>query len=85
MLVNNAGFGLLGGIEETSDAEARRVYKTNVFGLVLPDMRRQCSDHVINFSSIDGLTASRLRAARRGRRSEGTKQRHKVANKTNKN
>jgi NAD(P)-dependent dehydrogenase (short-subunit alcohol dehydrogenase family) len=34
VLANNAGFGLLGGVEEVSDAEARRVYDTNVFGLL---------------------------------------------------
>lgn len=64
VLVNNAGFGLLGGVEEISDAEARRVYETNVFGLlkvtraVLPHMRRQRSGHVVNFSSVGGLTGS---------------------------
>jgi NAD(P)-dependent dehydrogenase (short-subunit alcohol dehydrogenase family) len=64
VLVNNAGFGLLGGVEEISDHEARRVYETNVFGLlkvtraVLPHMRRQRSGHVINFSSVGGLTGS---------------------------
>jgi NAD(P)-dependent dehydrogenase (short-subunit alcohol dehydrogenase family) len=64
VLVNNAGFGLLGGVEEISDQEARRVYETNVFGLlkvtraVLPHMRRQRSGHVINFSSVGGLTGS---------------------------
>src|SRR5262245_53219027 len=53
VLANNAGFGLLGGVEEISDQEARRVYETNVFGLlkvtraVLPHMRRQRSGHVI--------------------------------------
>ncbi|MFE6286101.1 SDR family NAD(P)-dependent oxidoreductase [Streptomyces sp. NPDC057877] len=45
VLVNNAGRGLLGAVEEASDAEARAVYDTNVFGLlnvsraVLPVMR----------------------------------------------
>ncbi len=64
VLVNNAGFGLLGGVEEISDVEARRVYETNVFGLlkvtraVLPHMRRQRSGHVVNFSSVGGLTGS---------------------------
>jgi NAD(P)-dependent dehydrogenase (short-subunit alcohol dehydrogenase family) len=64
VLVNNAGFGLLGGVEEISDHEARRVYETNVFGLlkvtraILPHMRNQRSGHVINFSSVGGLTGS---------------------------
>ena len=64
VLANNAGFGLLGGVEEISDQEARRVYETNVFALlkvtraVLPHMRRQRSGHVINFSSVGGLTGS---------------------------
>ena len=63
-LVNNAGFGLLGSIEEITDEEAKRVFETNVFGLlkvtraVLPHMRRQHSGHVINFSSVGGLTGS---------------------------
>jgi NAD(P)-dependent dehydrogenase (short-subunit alcohol dehydrogenase family) len=64
VLVNNAGFGLLGSVEEISDPEARRVYETNVFGLlkvtrsVLPHMRPQRSGHIINFSSVGGLTGS---------------------------
>ncbi len=64
VLVNNAGFGLLAGIEEGTDEEVKRVYETNVFGLlrvtraVLPHMRRQRSGHVINFSSVGGLTGS---------------------------
>jgi NAD(P)-dependent dehydrogenase (short-subunit alcohol dehydrogenase family) len=64
VLVNNAGFGLLGSVEEISDAEVRRVYETNVFGLlkvtrsVLPHLRRQRSGHVINFSSVGGLSGS---------------------------
>ncbi|MFM0012589.1 oxidoreductase [Paraburkholderia sediminicola] len=60
VLVNNAGFGLLGAIEESSDADVRRMYDTNVFGLlnitraVLPVMRAQRAGHVINMSSIGG-------------------------------
>jgi NAD(P)-dependent dehydrogenase (short-subunit alcohol dehydrogenase family) len=61
VLINNAGHGLLGAVEEASDAEIRRVYETNVFGLirltqaVLPHLRQQHSGHVVNLSSIGGL------------------------------
>jgi NAD(P)-dependent dehydrogenase (short-subunit alcohol dehydrogenase family) len=64
VLVNNAGFGLLGAIEEASAEEVQRVFATNVFGLlavtraVLPHMRRQRSGHVVNMSSIGGYAAS---------------------------
>jgi NAD(P)-dependent dehydrogenase (short-subunit alcohol dehydrogenase family) len=60
VLLNNAGYGLLGAIEEASGAEVERVFATNVFGLlavtraVLPQMRRQRSGHVINISSLGG-------------------------------
>ena len=60
VLVNNAGFGLLGAVEEATAEEIERLYRTNVFGLlgvtraVLPHMRRQRSGHVINLSSIGG-------------------------------
>ncbi len=63
VLVNNAGFGLLAAVEESSDAEVRRIFDTNVFGLlnvtraVLPVMRKQRSGHVINTSSIVGYSA----------------------------
>ncbi|SDP72846.1 NADP-dependent 3-hydroxy acid dehydrogenase YdfG [Ralstonia sp. 25mfcol4.1] len=64
VLINNAGFGLLAAIEESSDTDVRRLYETNVFGLlgvtraVLPTMRKQRSGHVINLSSIVGYQAS---------------------------
>lgn len=60
VLVNNAGFGLLGAIEENSAEEVEAVFRTNVFGLLsvtraaLPHMRRERSGHIINISSIGG-------------------------------
>ncbi|WP_445161874.1 oxidoreductase [Mycobacterium sp. Dal123C01] len=64
VLVNNAGRGLLGAVEEASDASVRAVYDVNVFGTltmqraVLPIMRRQRSGHIINISSVAGLLGS---------------------------
>jgi short-subunit dehydrogenase len=64
VLVNNAGYGLLGSIEESSAAEVEAVYRTNVFGLlnvtraVLPIMRKQQSGHILNMSSLGGYQAS---------------------------
>jgi NAD(P)-dependent dehydrogenase (short-subunit alcohol dehydrogenase family) len=64
VLVNNAGYGLLGAIEESSAAEVEAVFRTNVFGLlnvtraVLPVMRKQGSGHIINMSSLGGYQAS---------------------------
>jgi NAD(P)-dependent dehydrogenase (short-subunit alcohol dehydrogenase family) len=63
VLLNNAGYGLLGGVEEASAPEIERLFGTNVFGLlsvtraVLPQMRRQGSGHVINISSVGGYAA----------------------------
>ncbi|ASY73330.1 short-chain dehydrogenase [Sinorhizobium fredii USDA 205] len=60
VLVNNAGYGLLGAVEEATAEEIEKLYATNVFGVlkvtraVLPYMRRQRSGHVLNFSSIGG-------------------------------
>lgn len=60
VLLNNAGFGLLGAVEEASSADVERLYKTNVFGLlnvtraVLPYMRACRSGRILNISSIGG-------------------------------
>lgn len=60
VLLNNAGFGLLGAVEEASADEVERVYRTNVFGLlnvtraVLPFMRQRRSGRILNISSIGG-------------------------------
>jgi NAD(P)-dependent dehydrogenase (short-subunit alcohol dehydrogenase family) len=60
-LVNDAGRGLLGAVEEVSDAEARDVFDVNVFGLltvtraVLPVMREQGAGKIINISSSGGF------------------------------
>ena len=64
VLVNNAGYGLVGAIEEVSDAEARHQFDVNVFGLlamtraVLPQMRAQGSGHILNISSQGGVVAT---------------------------
>ncbi|MBB5636855.1 NAD(P)-dependent dehydrogenase (short-subunit alcohol dehydrogenase family) [Pedobacter cryoconitis] len=61
VLVNNAGFGLFGAIEETSEQQARAQMETNFFGLlwltqaVIPVMRAQKSGHIIQVSSFLGL------------------------------
>ncbi|MGN3963433.1 oxidoreductase [Burkholderia gladioli] len=63
VLVNNAGYGYFSAIEEGEDAEIRRQFETNVFGLfsltrhVLPGMRARRHGHVVNVSSIGGLMA----------------------------
>ena len=61
VVVNNAGYGQLGSLEEVSDAEARENFDVNVFGTlnvirhVMPQLRRQGSGHIFNFSSIAGI------------------------------
>jgi NAD(P)-dependent dehydrogenase (short-subunit alcohol dehydrogenase family) len=61
VLVNNAGYGLLGALEEVSSTELRRQFEANFFGAarliqeVLPHMRRQGGGHIINFSSEGGM------------------------------
>jgi NAD(P)-dependent dehydrogenase (short-subunit alcohol dehydrogenase family) len=64
VVVNNAGRGLLSAVEEASDAAARAVFDTNVFGIlnvlraVLPTLRAQRSGRIINLSSIGGFIGS---------------------------
>ena len=61
VLVNNAGYGLGGAVEELDDSECRHVMETNFFGTlnlvkaVLPSMRKRRSGHIINFSSMAGI------------------------------
>jgi short-subunit dehydrogenase len=61
VLVNNAGIGYFGAIEESEEQEVRRMFDINVFGLahmtqaVLPIMRKQRSGHILNIASIGGL------------------------------
>jgi Short-chain alcohol dehydrogenase of unknown specificity len=61
VVVNNAGYGQLGTLEELSDKEARQNFDTNVFGLlnvmrnVMPYLRGKKSGHIINISSIAGF------------------------------
>jgi NAD(P)-dependent dehydrogenase (short-subunit alcohol dehydrogenase family) len=61
VLVNNAGYGIAGGIEEATEAEFLPVLETNVLGLIrvtrafLPQFRTQRTGHIINLSSIAGL------------------------------
>lgn len=63
VLLNNAGFGLMGAVEEASSAEIEAVYCTNGFGLltvsraVLPYMRNARSGRILNISSIGGIAA----------------------------
>ena len=64
MVVNNAGYGLVGALEELSDAEARANFDVNVFGSlnvirsVMPHLRAQQSGHIFNISSIGGFTGN---------------------------
>jgi NAD(P)-dependent dehydrogenase (short-subunit alcohol dehydrogenase family) len=64
VLVNNAGYGLAGAIEEATEEEYKPVFETNVFGLIrltrafLPYLRKQRGGHIFNLSSIGGLIGS---------------------------
>ena len=64
VLVNNAGYGMVGALEESSSGEIRRMFETNVFGLIemtkaaLPVLRAQRRGWIVNLSSIAGLAAT---------------------------
>lgn len=64
VLVNNAGYGMVGAIEESAEDEFGPMFATNVFGLirvtqaVLPHMRERAAGTIVNLSSIGGLVAS---------------------------
>jgi len=64
VVVNNAGYGQMGALEELSDAEARANYEINVFGLLhvirhaMPYLREQRSGHILNISSVGGITGN---------------------------
>ena len=63
VVVNNAGYGQFGMVEEISEAEARAQFDTNVFGALfvtqaaLPFLRAQGSGHILQVSSIGGISA----------------------------
>lgn len=63
VLVNNAGLGYFGTVEESNEADVRQLFEVNVFGLanvtkaVLPVMRAQKSGLIINVSSVLGITS----------------------------
>jgi NAD(P)-dependent dehydrogenase (short-subunit alcohol dehydrogenase family) len=64
VVVNNAGYGLTGSLEELSDEEIRQNFDVNVFGVlnvirkVMPFMREQHSGHIFNIASIGGFTGA---------------------------
>lgn len=64
VIVNNAGYGLIGALEELSDAEARQNFDVNVFGSLnviraaLPFLRQQKAGHIFNIASIGGFTGA---------------------------
>ncbi|HEY9048261.1 MAG TPA: SDR family oxidoreductase [Ohtaekwangia sp.] len=64
IVVNNAGYGLAGALEELTDAEARANFDVNVFGALnvirkaLPHLREQQSGHIYNIASIGGFTGA---------------------------
>jgi len=63
VLVNNAGYGTVGAIEEVNDDDIRRQFDTNLFGAInviraiLPTLREQRSGHILNISSANGISA----------------------------
>ncbi|TVT43455.1 SDR family NAD(P)-dependent oxidoreductase [Hymenobacter setariae] len=64
VVINNAGYGIGGSIEELTDAETRQAFDVNVFGTLnvvrhaLPQLRQQGAGHIINISSIAALAGA---------------------------
>ena len=64
VVVNNAGYGQIGTLEELSDQEARSNFDINVFGLLnvirhtMPHLRAQQSGHIFNIASVGGYTGN---------------------------
>lgn len=64
VVVNNAGYGIMGSVEEVTDEDVRKQFEVNVFGVLttvralLPSMRAQKSGHIINITSIAGRVGS---------------------------
>ncbi|MDA8369738.1 MAG: SDR family NAD(P)-dependent oxidoreductase [Nocardiopsaceae bacterium] len=62
-VVNNAGYGFLAAVEESSDSDVRAMFDVQIFGVwnvlraVLPILRKQAGGHIVNVSSVLGLTA----------------------------
>src|SRR5258707_12191963 len=63
VLINNAGYGIIGAVEETPEADFRAQMNTNFFGAisvtkaVLPQLRQQKSGEIVNVSSMRGQTS----------------------------
>jgi NAD(P)-dependent dehydrogenase (short-subunit alcohol dehydrogenase family) len=61
VVVNNAGYGHFGAVEELTDAEVRQQMEVNLFGVLnvtraaLPELRRQRSGHIVQMSSLNGV------------------------------
>lgn len=64
VIVNNAGYGLVGALEELSDKEARKNFDVNVFGVLnvirsaMPQLRKQQSGHIFNVASVGGFVGN---------------------------
>ncbi|MDN3588345.1 SDR family NAD(P)-dependent oxidoreductase [Pedobacter aquatilis] len=64
VIINNAGYGIGGSIEELTDLETRNSFDVNVFGTlnvirkVMPHLRKQQSGHIINIASIAGISGA---------------------------
>jgi NAD(P)-dependent dehydrogenase (short-subunit alcohol dehydrogenase family) len=75
VVVNNAGYGALGALEELSDEELHSQFETNVFGALnvtraaLPQLRRQRSGHIVQLSSLSGVVPNAGEGAYAGSKS----------------